>query len=161
MSKKIIYCPKCADKYKDLTSYLGYKEVEKNETQCPVCKCSNIVEINLSDNDFDIIADICSDYNFVSAMIALKEKDIIEYELKMSQFRSQVSQKEKAKELEAKKPTCPRCGSTDISETTKGFTFVTGFLNSSDIRMYCKNCHHKWKPNSLNEDITRLINKKF
>ena len=80
--------------------------------KCNKCErfyiCGEIKDINCVDNykncggvmcdtgmnfeEANIIKKISSDNNFLQAMIDLKEKEIIEYNLKMSQFRSQVEQ---------------------------------------------------------------------
>lgn len=44
------------------------------------------------------------------------------------------------------KPHCPRCGSTSIGTTTRGYSFWTGFLGSGTPMNVCQNCGHKWKP---------------
>lgn len=44
---------------------------------------------------------------------------------------------------------CPKCGSTSISATTKGYSLLTGFLGSGKTMNYCKNCGYKWKPGKL------------
>lgn len=41
---------------------------------------------------------------------------------------------------------CPRCGSTEIEATTRGYSFWTGLLGSGKTMNYCKACGHKWKP---------------
>ena len=46
----------------------------------------------------------------------------------------------------APKPHCPRCGSTSIGTTTRGYSFWTGFLGSGTPMNVCQNCGHKWKP---------------
>lgn len=57
------------------------------------------------------------------------------------------------------KLTCPRCGLTDITEGTRGFTLTTGFLGSGNFRYVCKNCGNKWKPGSVLETLQRANNK--
>lgn len=52
--------------------------------------------------------------------------------------------REKLKNLN--KPHCPRCGSTSIGTTTRGYSFWTGFLGSGTPMNVCQNCGHKWKP---------------
>lgn len=43
-------------------------------------------------------------------------------------------------------PQCPKCGSTAIESTQRGYSLLTGFLGSGKTMNYCKNCGHKWKP---------------
>ena len=44
------------------------------------------------------------------------------------------------------KPHCPRCGSTSIGTTTRGYSFWTGFLGSGTPMNVCQNCGHRWEP---------------
>ena len=41
---------------------------------------------------------------------------------------------------------CPRCGSTQIATTNRGYSFYTGFLGSGSPRNVCQKCGYKWKP---------------
>lgn len=60
--------------------------------------------LNISWDELSILEDISSDKNFLQAMIDLKEKDIIEYNLKMSQFRNQVEQQKQQQQSNNKMP---------------------------------------------------------
>ena len=46
----------------------------------------------------------------------------------------------------APKPHCPRCGSTSIATTTRGYSFWTGFLGSGTPMNVCQKCGYRWKP---------------
>ena len=43
------------------------------------------------------------------------------------------------------KPHCPKCNSTSIATTNRGYSFFTGFLGSGTPMNVCQNCVHKWK----------------
>lgn len=43
-------------------------------------------------------------------------------------------------------PRCPKCGSTAITASQKGFSMVTGFWGSNKTVNRCANCGHTWKP---------------
>ena len=121
----------------------GYRN-ENKLSECPVCHGKN----SFFNEEEDTLNAISTDPQFLKAMQELKEKDIIEYELKMSQFRSQVEQKNKARE-EANRPKCPTCGSTNIEKISAGKKIKGSMLFgifSSDVRktMHCKNCGYKW-----------------
>lgn len=79
-------------------------------------------------------------------MIDIKEKDIIEYNLKMSQFRTQVEQQKINRDRISNQPKCPKCGSTNISAGQRGYSLLTGFLGSGKTVNRCANCGHKWSP---------------
>ncbi len=123
---------------------------DETDTIHQAFNCNGILEqINIPCDDMYIIEDISTDKSFLQAMIDLKEKDIIEYNLKMSQFRTQLEQQKSTKIQANNRPKCPTCGSTNIekiSATKKVFSGAMFGLFSSDIRntMHCKNCGAKW-----------------
>ena len=142
-------CAKCKRSIEDPEDfYAGYQVYffqDKIGKTCQICNKDTLIETNITEDELHEIGE-ASNYNpqFLKAMQELKEKDIIEYELKMSQFRSQVEQKNKARE-EANRPRCPKCGSTSIATTTRGYSFWTGFVGSGKPMNVCQNCGHKWK----------------
>jgi formate dehydrogenase maturation protein FdhE len=112
--------------------------------------CNGELEtLNISWDELSIIEDISTDKEFLQAMIDLKEKDIIEYNLKISQFKSQLEQQKSSKTQNDNRPKCPTCGSTNIEKISATRKVVGGAmfgLFSSDVRnsMHCKNCGAKW-----------------
>lgn len=120
---------------------------------CPYCG-GKLVDTKLPEKDFYCFAGGL-DYNrpLLEAMIELHNNDIIEYELKMGQFRKQVEdkkqQRRQEREREDNTPKCPTCGSTDIEKISTTSKVVGGALFglfSSNVRktMHCKNCGYKW-----------------
>lgn len=109
--------------------------------------CNGELEtLNISWDELSIIEDISTDKSFVQAMIALKEKDPIEYQLKMSQFKIQVQQQENYKTQSSDTIKCPKCGSTNITAGQRGYSLLTGFIGSGNTVNRCAKCGHKWKP---------------
>ena len=111
--------------------------------------CNGVLElINLSCDDMYIIEDISTDKDFLQAMIDLKENDPVEYQLKMSQFKTQVQQQNnlKKQQSEQSKVRCPKCGSTNITAGQRGYSMLTGFIGSGKTVNRCANCGYKWKP---------------
>ena len=182
MSKNLKFCKNCFKAKRTLAPeehadfYAGYTvcfvpEAIENDTECPMCGKPGLLNTNITEEELDTIG-IASNYNhqLLDAMMALKEKDIIEYELKMSQFRAQVQQKENAKKQDQQRTqqstpshsdsavTCPKCGSTSIQTNNRGFSFFTGFVGSGSPRNVCQKCGFKWKPGSFNEDLQRNLN---
>ena len=135
-----------------------------NEYICPYCN-NKLIDTFITENEFNLIEDISdSDRQFLEAMIELKKNDPIEYQLKMSQFKANLSQQESAKQIAEQKSnapqlTCPKCGSTNIAEGTRGFTLTTGFIGSGKFRYVCKDCGNKWKPGSMLEILQRANNR--
>ena len=102
---------------------------------------------------FDI-KQISTDESFINAMIQLKEKDPIEYQLKLQQFKNQLQQQEQINQQQVqtqtkpteKQVTCPKCGSTAITAGQRGYSLIWGFIGSGNTVNRCSKCGHKWKP---------------
>lgn len=127
-----------------------------NNSLCPFCK-NEVKDINISLDDVLVLAKV-SNYNrqLLDAMITLNDKDIIEYELKMSQFRAQVNVQNEIKQQfkqqsnqQSNQPKCPTCGSTNIRKIGTGerVASVVGFgIFSKKINKTwkCNNCGYTW-----------------
>lgn len=116
----------------------------EEDEPCSECGNNNFLEVN-GKIKFGVYMDlynISHNAQFIKAMMDLYEKDIIEYELKLSQFKASTAQQE----MYDSKPHCPKCGSTAIGNTNRGFSLVTGFIGSGSPRNVCQNCGYKWKP---------------
>ena len=153
------YCDVCSQT-KDNIKNLGMNEQESeyykgylaiwdkpSEIICPCCKQGTPIETNLTIDEFNIITK-ASMYNrqFLEAMIELKEKDIVEYQLKMSQFKAQNEQAKKAEQSSNNQVKCPRCKSTSITTGARGVNFIWGLIGASKTVNRCANCGHTWKP---------------
>lgn len=106
-----------------------------------------MIDTGISFEDFGIIRKISSDNAFADAMVELKKNDIIEYNLKMSQFRTQVNQQKQ--QQEGNTPKCPTCGSTNLKKisTTSKVTSVAmfGLLSQKVKKTYhCNSCGYEW-----------------
>ena len=83
----------------------------------------------------------------IDAMIELKQKDIIEYGLKLSQFDAQVRQQvAERRASQANTVKCPRCGSTAVTAGRRGYSLISGFIGAGKTVNRCAKCGHKWKP---------------
>ena len=82
-------------------------------------------------------------------MIDLKQKDPIEFQLKMSQFKATQSQTPNKVE-ESDKPHCPICNSTDLSKisTAKKVAKIAAFgifgMGDNGKTWKCNNCGSKF-----------------
>lgn len=163
-SEYVKFCPVCNktrqnmewcddEKLKEFSK--GYHNVlvpKEGLTICPACKKGTLEDSVLTHDEFNLIEDVSdSDRQFLEAMIELKKNDPIEYQLKMSQFKTTLKQQEQVKESkrEENEPKCPTCGSTDLEKISFGKKAVGGALFgifSSNVRksMHCKNCGYKW-----------------
>lgn len=141
---KIKLCKKCRSKNNEDLFYSGYYNwLNEDCYECPMKDCDGqLIDINLSENDFDIITSISKDIDFLEAMMELHDTDIIEYNLKLSQFRNQVEQQDK----EQNQVKCPKCNCTDIGVVNRGYSIMWGFVGSGKSMNVCKKCGYKWKP---------------
>lgn len=124
-------------------------EGDSPPSSCPVCH-----NINFLEYDFAVLKDLNCSQELIEAMEKLKQTDIIEYELKMSQFRNQLEQKRVNERTQRQQqtqnmPKCPTCGSTNIEKISVGKKIGGSMLFglfSSDVRntMHCKDCGAKW-----------------
>ena len=89
--------------------------------------------------------DLRVNWNLYNAMVDLKEKDPIEYQLKMSQFKTQQKQQQ-----ESNTPKCPTCGSTNIKKISglskAGSVAVWGVFAAgrTSKTWHCNNCGSEW-----------------
>lgn len=104
----------------------------------------SMIDTGISFEDFNIIRKISSDDLFFNAMSELKKSNIIEYNLKMSQFKTQLNQQKQ--QQETNKLRCPKCGSTSITAGARGVNFTWGLIGASKTVNRCANCGHTWKP---------------
>lgn len=109
--------------------FVGIYETEKFPTDyneklgqliCPFCN-NKLIDTGLPVEDFHLIGE-ATDYNrqVLDLMIELHEKDLIEYQLKLNQFKLQQEQSDaiREQERESSRPHCPTCGSTNIKKIT-------------------------------------------
>lgn len=140
MNEIIKKCDKCGDIAVYTSTYNIHKENNCN---------GNLIETSLSYDDFCVLCDISEDNAFLQAMIDLKEKDIIEYNLKMSQFKSQLEQQKSNKLQNDTTPRCPHCKSTNIkpiSALNRGASIAMLGVFSKKINksFECLNCKYTW-----------------
>ena len=142
----IKFCKKCQEENAENCPsgyYFGWKD---SVTQCPNCG-GNMIDIDFPAKDLAIIEEISEDTYFIEAMIKLYQEDIIEYETKMSQFRSQVQQQEsnKKRQFEQSKVHCPYCNSTNVKKITGtervASVAMWGLLSKKINKSFkCNNC---------------------
>lgn len=129
---------------------------EKNLSTCPVCGSTS----SFVDEDISILEQLGCNSLAIYKMQKLKKQDIIEYELKMSQFRTQYEQQQSIRKSQqmlnntqgqqtSNRPKCPTCGSTNIqkiSATRKAMGAIGFGLLSKTARSQfeCLDCKCKW-----------------
>ena len=163
MSRYVKFCPICNETGQNM-EWCGdekYKEFSKgffnvcvpkdNITICPACQKGILEDTVLTHDEFNLIEDVSdSDRPFLEAMIELKKTDPIEYQLKISQFKTQLKQQESSKKTEDdNRPKCPTCGSTDLSKISTmskaGSVFMWGLFSQKVKKTWhCNNCTYEW-----------------
>ena len=137
----------------EIDFYAGYICCMKPEaTQnmiCPFCK-NKLIEVKISEDEIDLLGEV-SNYNrnFLEQMIQLKETDPIEYQLKMSQFKTQLSQQENSEIQNSNVPKCPTCSSTKIHK-------ISGLSKAGSVAMwgiFSRKVHKQWHCDSCGTDF--------
>lgn len=168
MSEKYIkFCPICNETKENVALYKNNPRLQEfakgymyplyfeNATICPYCHKGVLKDSPLTHEEFHIIDKASnSDRQFLEAMIDLKKKDPIEYQLKFNQFKTQVEQQEAAEQTkkqaeEASKPHCPHCGSTNIAKIDglerAGSIMMFGIFSKKINKSFkCKKCGYTW-----------------
>lgn len=155
MGDKLIVCNHCVEQSKNTPysspfQFRGFFTNFKvpNNMICPKCN-SNLKETSVTMEEIKIIYAISHDNTFIQAMIELKDKDIIEYELKMSQFRNQLNQQKQIESTRKKQESntvhCPYCNSENIkkisgTERVASATMFGIFSKKIGKSFKCNNC---------------------
>lgn len=138
MFKVIKRCNRCGD----IAIYTPDYKIH-DENNCG----GDLTETNLLYDDFLVLCDISSDNAFLQAMIDLKEKDPIEFQMKMSQFKNQVQQNTQIKQQqrEQSKVLCPYCNSVNVkkisgTERVASVAMMGIFSKKINKSFKCSNC---------------------
>ena len=146
--KKTLFCPECRKNNRSILDvYPTYLDEHFIGKSCTNKNCNGIYEeIDFPPDEMKIlISHISKDIDFLEAMIDLKQKDPIEYQSRMAQFKVQARDREQAKKerwAAEKLPKCSYCGSTNIQVVRKNWSFMRGFATNATERV-CANCGRK------------------
>ena len=155
LNDKLHVCECCLSKNKDvntnaLYNYIGYYTVLKVPEDKVCLKCGNsLKEYNITKEEFITIYKISNDRNFLEQMIQLKETDLIEYQLKLSQFKTQLQQQESSKIQNSNIPKCPTCSSTNIHK-------ISGLSKAGSVAMwgiFSRKVHKQWHCDSCGTEF--------
>lgn len=158
MQKYLRYCPICVKEnhrnaeHSDL--YVAgmvdyYKDDNFANTTCMYHQDTQLIQMHITCEEFQIIRQISNDPSFVLSMNDLKDKDIIEYNLKLSQMKSNLASIQVVDKQHANQPHCPTCGSTNISKIGAmervGSVAIWGLFSKKINKTFkCNNCGHTW-----------------
>lgn len=129
--------------------FIDFKDSKTDHSKCPHCNGST-VEMSLTVEEWNVLKNISTDSSFILEMDKLKKSDIVDFNLKMSQFKANaVASKPVQTPPQSNIPKCPTCGSTNIKKISGTKRWVgTGIfgLASSDLgkTMQCGSCGYKW-----------------
>lgn len=141
-------CPKCIKDFENIPyetafQYRGlyYGIFKSSSNTCMNCQ-TQLYETKITQEEMGVLSLISHDNTFYEAMIDLAEKDPIEYQLKMSQFKANIPQQKKESNNQI---TCPYCKSANVKKiSTDSRMLSTGFwgLGSGKIgkQWHCNNC---------------------
>lgn len=165
MGKHIKFCPNCNktklnasqlfDDKDIIDFYKGYlffyKIEDENSNICPCCKNEGLVDSVLTEDEFVIIQKCTQNRQVLELMIELKKNNIVDFELKLNQFKLQQEQSENIKEQqrESSIPHCPHCHSTNIKSVSglnRGVSIAMLGIFSKKINksFECKDCGYTW-----------------
>ena len=166
MKSVVQYCKKCfEDPNKEINAVkemcewsveytkqhicVGYYTPDEKKIFCDYHPDEKLCDSILTIDEYLILNGISVEYNFIQAMEELKQNDIIEFNLKMSQFRTQVQQQESSKVQNDNTPKCPHCNSTNIkpiSGLNRGASIAMWGIFSKKINksFECINCKYTW-----------------
>lgn len=168
LMNKLYYCTNCLNNGQVITTsvnngylilkketvvngFITYQPSQTDHSKCPHCNGST-VEMSLTVEEWNVLKDISTDSSFILEMDKLKQSDIVDFNLKLSQFKANASVQQQSTfspQPQSIVPRCPTCGSTNIKKISGTKRWVgTGMfgLASSDLGkvMECLNCHAKW-----------------
>lgn len=143
-------CPKCVAEHHQVgrfgvagwIDYFKSEEVIYDGLPCLYHPDQPYIKMAMTCEEFQILKKISLDPAFMQAMNDLKEKDIIEYNTKLAQFKTQVEQEES-------RPKCPHCKSTNIKPISTGervgSVAVWGLFSKKINKSYkCNDCKYTW-----------------
>ena len=142
----IKFCKKCQET-KQWNCPSGYYFAWKDSvTHCPNCGYE-LIDIDFPAQDLAIIEDISNDVDFIESMIKLHDSDPIEYQLKLSQFKANLSQTKAVEENNV--PKCPYCHSTNI----KKITTTAKAVNTALFGIFGQKRKYQWHCNNCGSDF--------
>lgn len=136
-------CPNCRKKMNndDKPQGIYLYEWDYDDTYiCDECK-SKLNDVPISTEEYMTIAEISDTIGFLEAMIKLKEENIIEFQSRMSQFKTQLQQQKNNNTNNTSKR-CPSCGGTEFTPVRRKWSLLTGFMTNK-VDLVCNKCGKK------------------
>ena len=150
-------CPVCVQENNqlgknDVAGWINWFKSEDMLTgneKCPWGHDTLLVKKSMTCEEFKILRKVSLEPSFMESMNDLKEKDPIEFQLKLAQFKSTTVQQESIKPQKQNVPKCPTCGSTKLSKVStmsKAGSVIMWGLFSQKVKKtwHCDNCKYEW-----------------
>ena len=144
-------CKACRSKNINTLLNNGYYDWLSDDCyECPIKICGEkLVDTCINSDEYDVITNVSKDVVFIEAMIDLKEKDPIEFQLKLSQFKTNLAAQDASEKIQDNTPKCPTCSSKKIkkiSGASKATSVALWGLFSQKVRRQwkCENCGYEW-----------------
>ena len=150
MEPEVYYCEQCA---KAGELWGGYRPLPLNKDKCGIHNIPYTRAALFTDEELHVLWCVSRDIEFVRQMEKLKEENLIEFQLKMAEFRNQwaVMKREKQQQQQASSSsiTCPTCKSTNvrrIGSVERGASvFALGLFSKKINKSFkCNNCGYTW-----------------
>ena len=154
MQKYMWYCPYCAEendkenwywcsRYAVPGMYVDYENEPENE-YCMFHKTQHLIKSEITIDEIKVLRKVSTDPTFIMQMNELKKTDPIEYQARISQFRTNVMQQES---MSGK--CCPHCHSRNVVKISmlNRATSISlfGIFSKKINKTYeCKNCGYTW-----------------
>ena len=149
--KYLKYCSECA-KINDIPGAKyhvhGYKSFYDSDNHKTCLECGNeLTQFSMTCDDYKVLTHISTDPTFMDSMIKLHDENIVEYQLKLSQFKTQLSQTQAREENNI--PKCPTCSSTNIHK-------ISGLSKAGSVAMwgiFSRKVHKQWHCDSCGTEF--------
>lgn len=131
-------------------SVIGVVSEKDGKPVCIDCGNDNLYPLTLNSDETVTITNVSNDENLVLAMDKLKQQDIIEFNMKMAQFKLvSNNESDNSDSTTNNKPKCPTCGSTNIKRITgverAGSVGFFGLFSKKINKSFeCNNCKYTW-----------------
>lgn len=125
----------------------GYKTMDENIVVCPQCLCDDVFVQSKEEEELMRLFD---DRELTNAMLELKKNNLIEYKLKLKQFKIVKQQQEQMeKNGTDNTPHCPTCNSTNIKpipeKVRRRSAWTLGLAVDLVGKTFeCQNCGYMW-----------------
>lgn len=145
LEDKISVCDNCGWQFMTKPNEIPSRD------KCERCG-GQFIHTNITAEEMFLIERTSKDREFINAMIELKKTDIIEYQTRISQFRSQAKADGcygNANKKSSNQPKCPTCLSTNVrkigtGESTVSILGLGIFSNKINKTWKCNNCGYTW-----------------